>query len=564
MIRSATTLLAALLLPAAFAQQPGTPAAIPTIPMPTLRTGTRLVLVDVIVTDDKGRPVHGLKASDFTLLEDRSSQQLKAFEEHSAPTAGQSTGQLAKTAPMPHLPPDVYTNYTPVPVGGSALTILLIDKVDTPLRFQSILRQKLMDYLAKVKPGTRIAIFALTNHLYQIQGFTDDPALLRAAAEKKAQAAFSPVNPFQPDQVTLNSNAGLQQLARYLAGIPGRKNLVWFAGSFPLNPFAPQDNVDPTVIVPDTRQQYAEISDLLTQNQVAVYPVDITGLQPPPSTSAAMGGRPSPGASTAMNIGSYIARSDEHAIMREIADSTGGRALYDDNGFMDAVDKAVSDGSNYYTLAYTPANPHWDGSFRHIQVVLRQPLHYQLHYRSGYYAVDSPAHPSTAFHQAGQATKGSTLYNAMMPGSPQPTQIVFTAKVTPAGPGTEDTLAPGNEGSPGLHPPFRRYSLNFVTAPQGMRFTSANGVHHGQVEFVAFVFDPTGQLINATGSAIDINVTGDRWTQLVHDGMSYHEELSLPAKGQYFIRVAVHDLGSDHIGAIEVPVYPDAPAVTAK
>ena len=36
----------------------------------------------------------------------------------------------------------------------------------------------------------------------------------------------------------------MQQLARYLAGIPGRKNVVWFSGSFPiaLDPDSAQDN----------------------------------------------------------------------------------------------------------------------------------------------------------------------------------------------------------------------------------------------------------------------------------------------------------------------------------
>jgi hypothetical protein len=33
-------------------------------------------------------------------------------------------------------------------------------------------------------------------------------------------------------QATLNA---LQQLARYLSGFPGRKNVIWFSGSFPLS-----------------------------------------------------------------------------------------------------------------------------------------------------------------------------------------------------------------------------------------------------------------------------------------------------------------------------------------
>ena len=36
----------------------------------TLRAGTQLVVVDVVVTDKNQKPVHGLKASDFTLTEE--------------------------------------------------------------------------------------------------------------------------------------------------------------------------------------------------------------------------------------------------------------------------------------------------------------------------------------------------------------------------------------------------------------------------------------------------------------------------------------------------------------
>ena len=32
-----------------------------------------------------------------------------------------------------------------------------------------------------------------------------------------------------------------------------------------------------------------------------------------------------------------------------------------------------------------------------------------------------------------------------------------------------------------------------------------------------------------------------------------HLEIAVPAKGDFFLRIAVHDLGSDKVGAVEVP-----------
>ncbi len=58
----------------------------------TLRTNTRLVVVDVVATDSKGQPVPDLKASDFTLLEDGKPQKISGFNfEHSG-------GNLVRTA----------------------------------------------------------------------------------------------------------------------------------------------------------------------------------------------------------------------------------------------------------------------------------------------------------------------------------------------------------------------------------------------------------------------------------------------------------------------------------
>lgn len=81
----------------------------------TLHTDARLVVLDVVVTDTKGHPVRGLKAGDFKLLEDGQPQTVKSFEEH-APV---DPATAAKTmAAMAKLPPNTFTNYTPLAEAG--------------------------------------------------------------------------------------------------------------------------------------------------------------------------------------------------------------------------------------------------------------------------------------------------------------------------------------------------------------------------------------------------------------------------------------------------------------
>ena len=54
--------------------------------IPTIHTTARLVVLDVVVTDNSGKPVKGLKPSDFTLTEDGVAENLASFTEHDEAT----------------------------------------------------------------------------------------------------------------------------------------------------------------------------------------------------------------------------------------------------------------------------------------------------------------------------------------------------------------------------------------------------------------------------------------------------------------------------------------------
>ena len=50
-------------------------------------------------------------------------------------------------------------------------------------------------------------------------------------------------------------------------------------------------------------------------------------------------------------------------------------------------------------------------------------------------------------------------------------------------------------------------------------------------------------------------------------GANAHQQIDLPATGDYFLRIAVHDLTSDRVGAIEIPtasITPDSTPVERK
>jgi len=61
-----------------------------------------------------------------------------------------------------------------------------------------------------------------------------------------------------------------------------------------------------------------------------------------------------------------------------------------------------------------------------------------------------------------------------------------------------------------------------------------------------------------------LDMSEDRYRQLLAHGLQAQEQIAVPVKGNYFLRVGVHDVPSDHIGALEIPVDEVHPAVAAQ
>lgn len=598
LLHAPIALLLAGALTAAAAQAPiQTPAPQqPTAaPITTIKAHTQIVIVDVTVTDAHQHPVHNLKAPDFTLLESRNPQTIRNFEEHTA--APPAAPEL-----MPPMPAGTFTNYTPVPP-NSALNIVLLDTLNTPLPDQAYVRTQLLDFLKHAPADSRIAIFGLTSRLVMLQGFTSDPAILKAAlAQHNGRTSPLLDDPnVQPLSDTLAETGGpsiastvanLQQfeaqqqsfqiqlrakytldamnvLARYLSGLPGRKNLIWFSGSFPLSIMPDGDLQNPFAVVANSEDEFRETTALLARSQVAVYPVDARGLMVSPNMSAANSGAKYAG----RNGGAAFAKDDtkffqqtaaEHGTMLDMAQQTGGKAYINTNGLSQAVSNAIDSGSNFYTLTYSPTNTAWKGDYRKIEVKLQQ-AGYTLSYRRGYYAVDpeKPASPRRLLSSNSPGTSPTPpsidpLRTAMTRGAPAPSQIIFKARILPVSTTLEATVAPGNLLNPDPRTPkgpYRRYGIDIAANLRDFFLTTTpDHLYHGKIEIRTYLFDRDGTLILEFTDAASISLPIDKVRALLETGLQMHSQVSVPVKGEYYLRIGIHDLSSDHIGAVEVPI----------
>src|ERR1035441_7326920 len=560
-------------------------------PTHQLSVNVRRVVVDVVVTDAKGNPVEGLKQGDFMVMEDGVVQPLHFFDVHTGAAAGASQQALDL-----HLPPNTFSNLTLVPA-DKPVTVLLYDMLDTPQASFPNAHQALVKFIKDQGNSTRIAIFVLTDRLHMLQGFTDDETRLMQAVNSKGATSQAPplrAAPLADDAYADEalSRAEIEEMhylaivraritvdafieiARFVSALPGRKNLIWMSGSFPSEIFShgilAPNGLNEVIDDPGVRAA----KQLLDENRVAVYPVDVRGLRVDPRYSAATRYTTPLGSSSTFGL----QQGAEHATMNVIADGTGGRAFYNTNGLQEAMDAAVRQGSEYYTLTYAPSNTKADGSERNIKVVLKDPG-YQLSYRRSYLA-DDARYPAPV--------RPLVQDMSMKHGAPNSSELFFEAKVTPVG---GATVASADE--------VKTTQTFLQTNAKGLRTKTANGTGLGQshlrrrdamkvqhydidfaivgrhlempptesgdfatdMRFCLAAYTEDGELLNGMEVSVKNSIPAAQYQKIESEG--YHASmLFVVPEGAVSLRMAVRDEIGKRIGTLEIPLPVPVPKDT--
>jgi VWFA-related protein len=568
-------------------------------PVTTIHTTSPLVLVDVVVTDKQGVPIHGLTAKDFHLFERKDEQQIGTFEEHRGVAASPATITMA-------LQPDTYTNQR-LSAQSSPLCVILLDSLNTAMSDQSFARFQLLKLAQSLPAGSRVAVFRLGVKLTMLQGFNEDTAKLIEMLKKNT--ADPQMGPFYNDadmsralsapdltagmgggqpaaglpMAAQNANAdmlknelvvsmtlrALEKLGLYLGGLPGRKNLVWLAGSFPidilpnLNPsLASTNGMSGHFAGSDTQGYIAAIRDvafLLQSGNIAVYPVDVRGVVDDGLYTGARTGSGGAGnevQAVTQGLGSFALTNGQiQGAMETMAAITGGRAYFNTNDISGSIVEAFNDGSNYYSLSYKPSNDKWDGKFRKIEVRLNE-RDLRLYYRQGYYAeiVDKPKNP---FHAPDPATGA-----AMLRGTPEVSEIGFQLHVKPDG--AVRTIPPpapalrkrGAREEEQLTGPAQHYGLDLAIKPSDIQFSTVEGGKYlSNLAVSAIAYDAQGKLLNTIAGTFNSPLSPVTYTAIMHDALHLYLKpgMDLPV-GRVYLRVGVRDLSTGKMGAFEIPL----------
>jgi VWFA-related protein len=524
------------------------------------KSDVRRVVVDVVVTDSLGKPVSNLTRDDFSIVEDGKPQDIRSFDIHDFDSMAESLPKL----PDP-LPPNVFVNLPKARERGP-LYALLLDLLNMEISEQPLARKALLQFIHNKPPGTRFAIFVLSDHLYMAHGFTEDRNALAAVLDANNPQSHIPRIFLDADnhRPYISTPAILAKVANYIADFPGHKNLIWLSGSFPSVIMPGADSSEALSI----NDQIKEATDVMARGQIAVYPIDIHGVVATSPTANASGSGLGSGSAftgdTMLNAG-YMTEE-------ELAYATGGRAFHSTNDLAGALAEATQTGGRYYTLTYSPSNQNYDGRLRHIHVELSRRGN-RLEYRHSYYGNANSTAPEPKVKRSAElepfavSKPSDSLAPNMQHGAPLSHQLLFRAHVyTVTEPGkTKARQTEGLEAAAALvrESNVEEQAKHARASLQTYQIDYTIAARYPALEVAAVAYDADGKIVNAAVERVveeRAEIPAGKT-----DGKIYRvqQKFNVPT-GATSIRLGVRDIATDNIGALEINLPLPSEEPTAK
>jgi VWFA-related protein len=525
-------------LSALLAQQQSTPPVV-------LKATTRLVQVSVIAQDGKGQPITDLKKDDFRIKVNGKDQPISIF-------SMDSTGALPKGEEK--LPPNVFTNRMDVKPGQqSSVTIILLDTLNTRWADQVYAKAQVIRYLRTLQPEDHIGLYTLGTSLRVLHDYTADSAELLSRLEalkgkdlpdmtskeptdamhgdallldalQRGVGGSSPAErSFYTTQRVIGTLKAIEFIAQHLEKTPGRKNLIWVSGGFPME--IGFDNAaqmrNPQIDQRIFSDEIAEAVRAVNDANMAIYPVDARGLMVNPQYDAERRGNAKGRPKAPPMVG---VKNQE--TMDELASRTGGHAYYNSNDLAKAIHSAVDDSRVTYMLGFYPVEESFDGKFHKIEVQMIERKSVHLRYRKGFF--DLPELP-----QDEKARKTELADAAWSP--LDASGIGIAAKIVPS------KVKPG--------------SLDIVLVIDSTQVSLQQQADHwmGRLDVLFIQRDNEGNQYNGLDDTINLNLGAENYQKFIKNGFAYTKIVDRSDHAK-IIRIVVRDSASGAIGSITVPL----------
>ncbi|MFL6236170.1 MAG: VWA domain-containing protein, partial [Thermoanaerobaculia bacterium] len=343
-----------------------------------------VVNLDVYVTDKAGKPVTGLKKEDFQVFEDGQPVEISNFYAESRGTApAASTVSAGPAGPGPAAPER--------PVSQRLRLVVFVDDVNLSQANRMRILQNVGKFLhAELKPGDEVMLVRYSQRLDIRRQFTADlkavdaelaeilklPTDIRKYQQSFDQAIqsinFSQLGSERGGETAagteiegqLNAWAGeesvmvqgsldaLDSVVNWLAGVPGRKAVLYVSDGLPLTPGldlytiysrapkgpAAQERVSAMSAEKfDLTTRFRQVTSHASRNRVAFYPIEAYGTR-----------------GTEGSLFDSVSLAVRQAGLRFLAEDTGGRALVNAADVPAALARVSEEFGTYYSIGYQP------------------------------------------------------------------------------------------------------------------------------------------------------------------------------------------------------------------
>lgn len=472
----------------------------------TFKTRSDLVLVPVVVRDRKGKNVSGLSKEMFRLEENGKEQAISLFEEV------QPAGTDSTTAPP------VDRGYSNLPfdnAGQLRLTIIVLDLLNTTPFQRQDGRDHLVTFLSKgLAPNQPVSLVCLTSKgLKPVHPVTTDTNALVQALRKMplgAETLMSGQNPRSPaisqyrENLAFSTVAQITEIAQAYVGIPGRKSLIFAAGS--VNELATENEIiDSSVLANDLRKMWRN----LIEANISIYTVALMDWTRNPARRGPVGGL--------------------DLRLTQFADSTGGNPCVEANGLMSCLAEAVNDSRSYYMLGFSVQPDDRKPGWRSLKVKVSAE-HANVRARNGFYYGTPPL----------ETPKRPQEINALASPLPQ-SAVPMYVKVLPSPAGAAQDSAPAGNGKTTV-----AFLMTIPTSSVTFDPSRQNplDLEVGAIALTNDAKEAAEFLHPVLGKPTPENLK--QWAQ---EGIRLQEKLDL-APGSYDLRFFARDNNTDQIGTV--------------
>ena len=485
-----------------------------------IRVDTRVVLVEVSVTDSKGAPVSDLTKEDFTLFDDGKPRAIDSITTNpDYPQISAQPGQLHLPAPDPSETPGANAIQPTIPRKIGHSSAIIMDEANTFFENAAEARANVNNVLDKLPPDERIALYVIVRRkgLVLLQDYTTDRALLKASLAKHFPTGMRPrlgggdqpvppynVPPVTPEEAYVmwreNSDQAryaLQALAEQVANISGRKTIFWMSNALPMS-ILKELGLD---------IGWQKTIDALNKADVAVDTIDTRGL-----------------------YGGANQVTGTVGMMRMVSDGTGGNVYFNRNDLDNALAEGIAAARASYTLSFHLNDDERDNKFHTLKVEVKR-KGVEAFYRQGYYANGSGISPDLVSEridgQSLETRAGTTPTSTMNTNAQLSWQYSGTNRAT---------VLVAAEADPA------NLTLN----------KDAAGLH-GKIEIVGVVSRPDGAEAARFADAVNVDFEDQQHADaFLHTPWHYQHQFTAAA-GSYLFRLAI-GAGPDAIGKVETPL----------